>query len=342
MLRGSALFDSRMASTTMCGGGRAPVSSARPRLKASINSSSTSWPLNSASRLPHFGDVLVVTPALFSTLLEHRGAARRPARPAHWRSAGSRCTHAWPRRSRTHRSSRTWPTRPGGSIARWSTRRGCGEIRLHLAPAAADTTRSSAAARRTAPLAPKLVAAVLAPGRASPSVTVERPFGSRSSASRYRSTDFTAGAGGAAAGRGLDHHERGFVFLRNLRRRKPRLLQRGVLAEQRFLQRPSHTLSLLTFKFLAPPARPSIAAATLLDHLRIGLMPPRMATLLIMDPRGAQSRLRWHAQQSNRTRKHVTTAAYSAVSAVPTRFELAISSLTGTHVGPLHHGTGCN
>jgi hypothetical protein len=47
---------------------------------------------------------------------------------------------------------------------------------------------------------------------------------------------FTAWAAGAASGSGLDHHERGLVLLRNLRRRKPRLLQRGVLAEQCFLQ----------------------------------------------------------------------------------------------------------
>ena len=63
---------------------------------------------------------------------------------------------------------------------------------------------------------------------------------------------FAAGASGSTAGCGLDHNELGLILLRNLRRRQPGLLQRGVLAEQRFLQRPSHTFSLQSVKFLAP------------------------------------------------------------------------------------------
>src|SRR6266567_7148058 len=71
----------------------------------------------------------------------------------------------------------------------------------------------------------------------------------------------------------------------------------------------------------------------------------------------------WHPQQSNRTVNSTPAqlkVAFCAPSeqpciaatnpdgcfpgkqhltAVPTRFELAVSSLTGTHVGPLHHGT---
>jgi hypothetical protein len=58
----------------------------------------------------------------------------------------------------------------------------------------------------------------------------------------------------------LNDNERGLVLLRNLRRRQPGLLQRGILAEQRFLQRPSHTFSLQSVKFLAPSAQPGIAA----------------------------------------------------------------------------------
>jgi hypothetical protein len=97
---------------------------------------------------------------------------------------------------------------------------------------------------------------------------------------------FAAGACSSTAGCGLDHHERGLILLRNLRRRQPSLLQRGKLAEQRFLQRPSHTLSLQPVKFAAPlaqragrrytpraqPARSTLrsaeigSSATLLDH----------------------------------------------------------------------------
>jgi hypothetical protein len=63
-----------------------------------------------------------------------------------------------------------------------------------------------------------------------------------------------------SSGSRLDHHQRGLVFLGNLRRRKPRLLQRGVLAEQCFLQRSSHTLSLQPVKFAATLAVLNTAA----------------------------------------------------------------------------------
>jgi hypothetical protein len=44
-----------------------------------------------------------------------------------------------------------------------------------------------------------------------------------------------AGPRGAASGGRLDHHQRSFLFGGNLGGRQPGLLQRGILAEQRFL-----------------------------------------------------------------------------------------------------------
>ena len=72
---------------------------------------------------------------------------------------------------------------------------------------------------------------------------------------------FAAGTSGSTAGCGLDHDQRGLIFLRNLRRRQPGLLQRGILAEQRFLQRPSHVLSLKLISMAAPYTRVTNAAA---------------------------------------------------------------------------------
>jgi hypothetical protein len=46
---------------------------------------------------------------------------------------------------------------------------------------------------------------------------------------------FATGSCGATSRCRLHHHERGFVFLRHLGWRQPGLLQRGILAEQRFL-----------------------------------------------------------------------------------------------------------
>lgn len=63
---------------------------------------------------------------------------------------------------------------------------------------------------------------------------------------------FAARARGASPRCGFDHDQRGFILLGHLCRRKPGLLQRGILAEQRFLQRPSHTFSLQSVKFLGP------------------------------------------------------------------------------------------
>ena len=129
---------------------------------------------------------------------------------------------------------------------------------------------------------------------------------------------FAAGTCSAATRRRLHYDEWRFVLLGYLRRREPGLLQRGVLAEQRFLQRPSHRLSLLTLKFLAPPVRPSASAVS---------ARARPVTLI------STIRRNGNPSQSNRTPNPQPAGA------VPTRFELAISSLTGTHVGPLHHGT---
>jgi hypothetical protein len=69
-----------------------------------------------------------------------------------------------------------------------------------------------------------------------------------------------AGARGATPGSRFDHDKRGLVFLRDLRRCEPGLLQRGVLAEQRFLQRSSHTLSLGPVKLAALLGQLSTAA----------------------------------------------------------------------------------
>jgi hypothetical protein len=75
---------------------------------------------------------------------------------------------------------------------------------------------------------------------------------------------------GPAPRGGFDHDERGFILLGNLCRREPGLLQRGVLAEQRFLQRPSHTFSLISVKFPGPSAQHSQR------HYRDGHSPPSL------------------------------------------------------------------
>jgi hypothetical protein len=90
---------------------------------------------------------------------------------------------------------------------------------------------------------------------------------------------FSAGACGAAPGGGLDHHEWCVVLLGYLRWRKPGLLQRGILAEQRFLQRPSHTLSLKTK--IEPPVltqRRDGAATHSAGQFEL-IHPPQMAVL---------------------------------------------------------------
>jgi hypothetical protein len=111
---------------------------------------------------------------------------------------------------------------------------------------------------------------MLATRRTPPPVTIELTVGVQVVSFKVAIYRFTSRAGGAASGGGLDHHERGFVLLRNLCRRKPRLLQRGVLAEQRFLQRPSHTLSVLTFKFLAPPASTQLSGCKVTRSSAVG------------------------------------------------------------------------
>jgi hypothetical protein len=88
---------------------------------------------------------------------------------------------------------------------------------------------------------------------------------------------FAAGASGSTAGCGLDHDQRGLILLRNLRRRQSGLLQRGILAEQRFLQRPSHTISLQFVKFPGPFSSAPATGATnrgAARHLRNHLHAP--------------------------------------------------------------------
>jgi hypothetical protein len=76
----------------------------------------------------------------------------------------------------------------------------------------------------------------------------------------------TPRARGAPARGGLDHNERGLVLLGDLRRRQSGLLQRGILAEQRFLQRPCHRE--------APRSSSTILAAYAGQPCRLGLYAP--------------------------------------------------------------------
>jgi hypothetical protein len=192
----------------------------------------------------HFRDVLFVTPPLLGALLQHRGAGRRPART--WRSARTRRTHAWASRTRTH-----WTLRPRPAwCATWSlassaTWHWSSELGLELTP-----TTSSArtwATRWTSSLTAKLFAAMLASGRTTASVAVE-PILIEIVGFEIAINSFAAGTRRSTAWCRFDNHQRRFVLLGHFRWREPGLLQRGILAEQRFLQRPSHTLSLLTLK----------------------------------------------------------------------------------------------
>jgi hypothetical protein len=114
------------------------------------------------------------------------------------------------------------------------------------------------------------------------SITIELAVGIQIVGFQIAVYTFAAGACGSTAWGGLDHHERGLILLRNLCRRQPSLLQRGVLAEQRFLQRPSHTLSLQPVKFLAPSAQHSLAAVYAAGTARPNLLflPPRKLAAL--------------------------------------------------------------
>jgi hypothetical protein len=71
-----------------------------------------------SQQLAHFDNVVFVAAALIRPLLEHVGPARRPTWPAYtwWAPhTHARGTHAWPCRSRTHRST-------GRPRAHWSAR----------------------------------------------------------------------------------------------------------------------------------------------------------------------------------------------------------------------------
>jgi hypothetical protein len=102
---------------------------------------------------------------------------------------------------------------------------------------------------------------VLTSRRTAPAVSIE-PIRVQIIGFEIAIDSFAARACGASSRRGLNYNEWSLVLLGYLRRRKPGLLQRGILAEQRFLQRPTHTLSLLKLKFLAPPDRPSTSAVS--------------------------------------------------------------------------------
>jgi hypothetical protein len=215
---------------------------------------------------PHLGDVVIVTATLLGPLLEHIGAAGKPAGDR--RPAKPRCSHArseW--RPRTpHRGPRrtgsAWTSRP---VAWWSTSRWWCELGLELARSRtttpARTARSSAAWTSTAwsatPVAPKLFAAVFSSRRTLAAIAIELTVRVQIISFEIAIYTLATRACGPATRRGFDDHQRGLILLWNLCRRKPGLLQRGVLAEQRFLQRPSHTFSLISVKFLAPSAQHS-------------------------------------------------------------------------------------
>jgi len=210
-----------------------------------------------SQQAPHLGDVLLVTPPLLSPLLEHGRAAGRTAWTDAWRTARSRRTHTWARRARSHRTLWARPTRTSWPIHRrtaWHWRR---KLRLELA-SPATTTWPAATSSGTPPFAAKLITAMF-PARRPAAVAVKLAVRVEIVGFQVAIDRLTAGACGAAPGRRLHHNQRGFVLLGYLRRREPGLLQRGILAEQRFLQRPSHTLSLQTK--IEPPFRPSVAAA---------------------------------------------------------------------------------
>jgi hypothetical protein len=86
------------------------------------------------------------------------------------------------------------------------------------------------------------------------SVSVELAVGIQIVGFQVTVDGFSARTGGPTARSRLHDDERGVLFLGNLRWRQPGLLQRGILAEQRFLQRPSHTVPLQPVKILASSA----------------------------------------------------------------------------------------
>jgi hypothetical protein len=98
------------------------------------------------------------------------------------------------------------------------------------------------------------------PTRGAPSITVELAVRIQIVSFEIAIDAFAAGTRSATPGSGFNHHQRGVILLGNLCRCEPGLLQRGILAEQRFLQRSSHTLSLQPVKFAAASAELSTAA----------------------------------------------------------------------------------
>jgi hypothetical protein len=124
-------------------------------------------------------------------------------------------------------------------------------LELTRASSAAAPRANANTGRWTAALAAQLVTTMFATRRSTP-IAIELAVGVQVVSFEIAINALAARACGSTSGRGLDHHQWGFVLLRNLRRRQPGLLQRGVLAEQRFLQRPSHTLSLRSVKFPGP------------------------------------------------------------------------------------------
>ena len=212
-----------------------------------------------AQQATHFGDVLLVAAALFGALLQHRGAAWRP--PLTWWSTSSRGPHTW---TRWPRSSGPWRARSarraGGSVSGWRTGNRRRKLGLELASSATPTTARRSASTWTSTVASELFTAMFAT-RGAAAIAVELAVRIQIVGFEIAIDTFSARACCSAPRSRLNHHQRRFVLLRNLRRRQPSLLQRGKLAEQRFLQRPTHTLSLRPVKFVAVSAQPSMMAA---------------------------------------------------------------------------------
>jgi hypothetical protein len=120
----------------------------------------------------HLDDVVLIAATLLGTLLEHRRAARRSAGTTHRRTTRSRRTHAWSRRTRTHRPGRSWAAWAHRSIAdacpAWR-----GELSFELRRSATTAATWATARGRPAPLTAQLVTAVIAARYAATAVTIE-------------------------------------------------------------------------------------------------------------------------------------------------------------------------
>ena len=207
----------------------------------------------------HLRDVLFLAATLFRALLQHGGAAGRST------LLTERSTRSWRAHARARRAPSRRPCwsrsarRTRWSIASRRTRDRRRELGIELAPTTTATTRTRSTAARPSALAPDLLTAVFTARRSS-AITI-KAISVQIVRFEVAVNTFAAWARSTPPGSRLNHHQWRFVFLGNLRRRQPSLLQRGKLAEQRFLQRPTHTHSLRPVKFVAVSAQPSTTVA---------------------------------------------------------------------------------